>query len=168
MRLVSSRLRYVFLQNLEAGSNSTREYQSHGVSEVLSMAMNLDKVAPRLYVGGIFSARTSSLDRNDITHVLSVTPDVRTLPGNAKTVKAHKCLEDVADRPDVDILRYLPEGVGFIEEALDTSEENRVLVHCTQGVSRSVTFVCAYCEQLVLHGSRQSCICSLNSSRNPQ
>ena len=45
------------------------------------------------------------------------------------------------DREDFDLMRYFPQAVNFIRNALSTTN---VMVHCLAGVSRSVCLVLAY------------------------
>ncbi|KAK5315622.1 hypothetical protein LTR70_006706 [Exophiala xenobiotica] len=50
---------------------------------------------------------------------------------------------EVADEESADILQYFPQECGWIDNALSATGAG-VLVHCQQGVSRSVAFVVAY------------------------
>lgn len=104
----------------------------------------MDEVAPRLYLGDVSAARPSNLKDRDITHVLSVG---QCPPSRDHIVEVHECLPDIGDRPDSDILPRLSDAVGFIEDALNGSDENKVLVHCNQGISRSSAIACAYCKR---------------------
>ena len=45
------------------------------------------------------------------------------------------------DREDFDMMRYFPQAINFIRNALTTTN---IMVHCLAGVSRSVCFVMAY------------------------
>jgi protein-tyrosine phosphatase len=76
----------------------------------------------------------------DITHVLS-----------AVNFRVEKDLGDICtlhvplrDSEDENLLRYLPEAIKFIHDALEGQPPGRVLVHCQGGVSRSVSVVAAY------------------------
>ncbi|KAJ7173731.1 protein-tyrosine phosphatase-like protein [Mycena filopes] len=100
-------------------------------------------IIPRVYLSDYFTARDEKqLSRLKITHVVSVLDRDPTIP---------ECIPDdrrlripIADRIDVDIQQYLTQTTEFITAALAENEENNVLVHCFQGVSRSATVVCAY------------------------
>ena len=49
------------------------------------------------------------------------------------------------DSEDENLLRYLPEAISFIHDALGVRQPpGRVLVHCQGGISRSVAVVTAY------------------------
>jgi len=49
---------------------------------------------------------------------------------------------NVSDKESYDISRHFEECFEFIEKAKDSNE--RVLVHCAMGASRSVAVVCGY------------------------
>jgi len=74
-----------------------------------------------------------------ITHMISVMEDP---PTTVSKVVRH--LVPIPDKWDADILKYLDGTTEFIRAALAENENNKVLVHCFQGVSRSATVVCAY------------------------
>ena len=48
------------------------------------------------------------------------------------------------DDSEQDILPHFTEANLFIKQALTENETNRVLVHCTRGISRAASFVTAY------------------------
>jgi len=74
-----------------------------------------------------------------ITHMVSV---MEHTPTTMPDVVRH--IVPIADRWNADILNHLDGTTEFIRSALAENEENRVLVHCLQGISRSATVVCAY------------------------
>jgi len=100
-------------------------------------------IVPRVYLSDYFTAHNEKqVVALNITHVVSLLDTVPTIPD---------CIPEdrrlhiaVADRPDVDISQYFTQTTEFITAALLESEENNVLVHCFQGVSRSAIVVCAY------------------------
>lgn len=97
-------------------------------------------ILPRLYLSDFFTARNEiEMTKLGITHMVSVMePRTTTMPDVVRY------LVPVADRWDADILNYLDGTTEFIRTALAEDENNKVLVHCFQGISRSATVVCAY------------------------
>ncbi|KAE9399878.1 phosphatases II [Gymnopus androsaceus JB14] len=75
----------------------------------------------------------------DITHVLSITPPA--VPTFTNPVANHLQI-DLPDREFENLLIYFPRTSDWIDDALEGG--GRVLVHCNEGASRSVTVVCAY------------------------
>ncbi|KAG6853635.1 hypothetical protein C0991_002695 [Blastosporella zonata] len=100
-------------------------------------------IVPRVYLSDAYTAKDESeLARLGITHVVSILDYPPTIPDMIPTErKLHIAL---ADRPDADILSHLPSTTEFITLALAAHKENKVLVHCFQGISRSATVVVAY------------------------
>ncbi|KAL1745854.1 protein-tyrosine phosphatase-like protein [Schizophyllum fasciatum] len=101
------------------------------------------QITPRLYLSDYFTARDDAvLVRLGITHVVSVLELEPMLP--ARIPAEHRLHIQLLDNAGQDILGRLDETTEFIRQALAEKEENRVLVHCVQGISRSATVVCAY------------------------
>lgn len=99
-----------------------------------------DQIQPGLYLGDLPSARDfSGLAEKRISHVLSVCPCDLTFPDWLKIT--HKKLEIDDDR-SADLLDHFLESWRFITYALEAG--GRVLVHCEQGISRSVTVMAAF------------------------
>jgi len=131
-------------------------------------------IVPRVYLSDYFTAHDAKqLAQLNITHVVSVLDRDPTIP---------ECIPDqrrlhisIADRSDADIQQYLTQTTEFITAALAESEENNVLVHCFQGVSRSATVVCAYIvattymtasESIAYVQSKRSIVCPNLGFRN--
>ncbi|KAI0046975.1 phosphatases II [Auriscalpium vulgare] len=101
---------------------------------------NADEIVPRLYLSDLFTARSEAdLERLGITHVLSVLDFHPVIPPHVVAVHI-----PLADRSDANILEHLDATTTFIRDALAAAPQNRVLVHCLMGISRSATVVCAY------------------------
>ncbi|KAH7913850.1 protein-tyrosine phosphatase-like protein [Hygrophoropsis aurantiaca] len=97
-------------------------------------------ILPRLYLADLFTASNEAqLAQLGITHVVSVMEFAPSFPPTVNTLHI-----PVADLPETDILRHLENTTTFISDALGSSEDSKVLVHCFQGISRSATVVCAY------------------------
>jgi len=117
-----------------ANLRSTSNYSdpSYGPSATL--------ILPRLYLSDFFTARDETeMTKLGITHMVSV---MENTPTTMPDVVRH--LVPIADRWNADILSHLDGTTEFIKAALAENEDNRVLVHCFQGISRSATVVCAY------------------------
>ncbi|KAF7977584.1 hypothetical protein HWV62_22303 [Athelia sp. TMB] len=97
-------------------------------------------ILPRLYLGDYFSAcDEKEMERLGITHTVTVMEEV---PAKMPEMVRHHV--PIQDRWDADILQYLDGTTKFIGDALAENPENKVLVHCFMGISRSSTVVCAY------------------------
>ena len=105
----------------------------------LSDGVPCEVVPPFLFVGGVGAAYNGDrLQAAGITHVLNVTPNLQNLfPGRFTYLRVA-----VDDAPDADLAAHFDACTAFIDAARDAG--GRVLVHCYQGVSRSVAVVCAY------------------------
>ncbi|KAG6828922.1 hypothetical protein H0H92_006308 [Tricholoma furcatifolium] len=100
-------------------------------------------IVPRLYLSGIYTAKNrEELIRLGITHVVSILEHSPPIPDIIPP--EHRLYISLEDKPDADILSCLPATTNFITSALAENEENKILVHCFQGISRSATVVIAY------------------------
>ncbi|RCK59403.1 Tyrosine-protein phosphatase YVH1 [Candida viswanathii] len=84
-----------------------------------------------------------------ITHILSVVPG----PMNESYLEDYKWKQiEVTDEETTNLVPYFQDSYDFIDSALfkdatDKKHQGNVLVHCSQGVSRSVAFIIAYLMQ---------------------
>ncbi|KDQ16659.1 hypothetical protein BOTBODRAFT_106775 [Botryobasidium botryosum FD-172 SS1] len=108
-------------------------------------------VIPRLYLSDAISAMDAGILRKyNITHILSVTQHPLTYP--ELLGKGGQGVRDLAilhiplmDTARADLLGVLQRSTEYIQGVLDSPEESgNVLVHCIEGISRSVAVVCAY------------------------
>merc|ERR1711964_220797 len=114
----------------------------------------------KLYLGNITFAQnlvTQDQDCDPFTHVLSVLTRSKDLYPSQHEGFATKesewhpseILEDVTvrlirleDSKATNISKHFDEAIDFIDEAIES--DGKILVHCRQGVSRSVTMIIAY------------------------
>ncbi|KDQ53620.1 hypothetical protein JAAARDRAFT_209961 [Jaapia argillacea MUCL 33604] len=99
------------------------------------------EVIPRLYLSDLYTATSPNvLNRLGITHVVSVVgrPWHR-YPSSIKHLSV-----PIEDNRKADLLGYLDATVTWIHHALSRSDNNRVLVHCVWGMSRSASVIVAY------------------------
>ena len=131
------------------------------------------QVLPNLFLSSAFTARWGdTLDRLKITHIISVLEEPVTFPKTARPLKLLHI--PASDNVNTDLLCFMDQTTEFIKEAIGPNkqerdqleraslgditeeaedklptasgqeQENRVLVHCLAGMSRSVTIVIAY------------------------
>jgi protein-tyrosine phosphatase len=108
------------------------------------------EIAPKLYLGALHDADDEPLlDRLGITHVLNCCQTQSNVQmehcnkvGGGKYVYLNlKCADDLRQSLDA----KLDEAVSFIKDTInDDKHDNKVLVHCYAGISRSAAIVIAY------------------------
>jgi len=111
---------------------------------------NVTEIVPCLFISDLaFAENPALLSSYRITHILSVMPDsiFRPPPSILPTQPARLQIR-VEDLPFAELAAHLPTTTSWIWNALSSnnsnSEQARVLVHCGEGVSRSVSVVAAY------------------------
>jgi protein-tyrosine phosphatase len=95
-----------------------------------------------LYVGSFGAVQNPSiLTGVGVTHILCVADGLKT--SDSLSEHGFQCLDlDVLDRPGFDIESIFIPAFEFINAARESG--GKVLVHCFQGKSRSITICCAY------------------------
>jgi protein-tyrosine phosphatase len=109
-------------------------------------ASNVTEILPRLFISDLsFAENPALLSSYRITHILSVMPDsIYRPPSSVLPVQPARLQIRVEDLPFAELAAHLPNTTSWIWNALSSSSEVRVLVHCAEGVSRSVSVVAAY------------------------
>lgn len=106
-------------------------------------ASNVTEILPRLFISDLsFAENPALLSSYRITHILSVMHDSVYRP--PLPIQPARLQIRVEDLPFAELAAHLPNTTSWIWNALASSSEVRVLVHCAEGVSRSVSVVAAY------------------------
>jgi len=107
---------------------------------------NVTEILPRLFISDLaFAENPALLSSYRITHILSVMPDsIFRPPPSLLPAQPARLQIRVEDLPFSELAAHLPTTTSWIWNALSSSSEARVLVHCGEGVSRSVSVVAAY------------------------
>mmetsp|Transcript_28258 Transcript_28258/g.60185 ORF Transcript_28258/g.60185 Transcript_28258/m.60185 type:complete len:182 (+) Transcript_28258:85-630(+) len=102
------------------------------------------EILPWLFLGGRRNADNEKelVERTKVTHILNVAKECD-LDRRLHGMFVYKKIE-MHDSRDFDLLGNIADAVQFIKDAHECSAENRVLVHCVQGISRSTSVVVAY------------------------
>ena len=118
------------------GGPSHRRYSKGNVTEIL----------PRLYISDLsFAENPGMLSTYRITHILSVLPETIAIPPPSILPRQpHRLQIKVEDFPFAELAAHLPSTTKWIRDALARDPEARVLVHCAEGISRSVSVVAAF------------------------
>ncbi|KAG0216483.1 protein-tyrosine phosphatase-like protein [Mortierella sp. GBAus27b] len=99
----------------------------------------MQEIVPGLYLGGASPAQNRELlARKGVTHILRVTDAFVWEYTDDFTYKVIA----VPDLDETNLLKFFPDTFEYINDAI--TRGGKVLVHCSAGVSRSVTIVCAY------------------------
>ncbi|KAI8334725.1 protein-tyrosine phosphatase-like protein [Chlamydoabsidia padenii] len=97
------------------------------------------QVLPNVWIGGYAAMESRSfLKKNNIKRILSLGHFHALYP---ETEFNHKIIP-ITDNPETNIIRWFPDTTRFISDGLNKDE--RILVHCLAGISRSPTVVAGY------------------------
>lgn len=106
-------------------------------------ARGVSEILPCLYISDLsFAENPASLSSYRITHVLSTLPDKIHIP--SVHPPPSRLQIKVEDFPFAELAAHLPTTTAWIRDALKSSPNARVLVHCGEGISRSVSVVAAF------------------------
>ena len=111
-------------------------------------ARGVTEIIPRLYISDLsFAENPACLSSHQITHILSALPEAIYIPPatllhpHPPPARLHVRVEDF---PFAELAAHLPQTTTWIGEALARDPNAHVLVHCVEGISRSVSVVAAY------------------------
>ena len=130
----------------EIKDNKSNSNNNQNSSELLSGSPS-EIIVNELYLGDMNHSQNEKLLLSlGITHIVNVTMFKNWFPNKFKYLNIK-----VYDSSNEEIDKYFEQVIQFIDIALneqinkDKDIQNKVFVHCAQGVSRSATFVIAYC-----------------------
>ena len=97
----------------------------------------MNKISDKIYLGNYESAKNEEiLKQNNINRVISC---LGHLSPKYKNKLIKRKIFNIVDNPSTNIIKYFIESIKFIEES-----DDKVLVHCSAGLSRSASLVIAY------------------------
>ena len=97
----------------------------------------MNQITDNLYLGNLHSSKIDNLKENGITKVLSVIDKFVKVEYKESDNIKHKVIR-IGDSESNNIIQYFGECLNFI------NGDEKVLVHCSGGISRSATVVIAY------------------------
>lgn len=107
----------------------------------MTYLMSISEITPQIYVSGQMAATLEQVQKLGITYIVNVAVESSAIV-YPKTVKLEKY--DIIDFPTAPISNYFNVITDKIHAHLTANKQNKVLVHCMAGISRSVTIICAY------------------------
>lgn len=107
--------------------------------------IDVSKITNRIYLGSYDAGARmkTALKLLGITHILTVGNNMPPAFENSIEGFLYKVVE-LHDHHRVDISKFFPECLQFIESALQKNDTNKILIHCYAGVSRSSTVTIAF------------------------
>jgi len=108
--------------------------------QLIDTKFTASQITDQIYIGNLSSIMNlDKMKENKFTHVLSImNGGYEVYPDNFTYKVIH-----INDDPWVDIDKYFDECIEYISTCIKRNE-NKLIVHCHQGISRSATVVIAY------------------------
>lgn len=103
------------------------------------------EIFPRIFVGGVNVAKDRELiDQRNIKAIVNATKELPNYFSEDESFSYYKI--SVTDSIDSPLSKYFDEAADFMNEKLEASDANCILVHCQMGQSRSpsVIIACKY------------------------
>ncbi|CAF1259230.1 unnamed protein product [Rotaria sp. Silwood1] len=107
----------------------------------MTLLMSISEITPQLFLAGQMAATVEQVQKLGITYILNVAVESSPIV-YPKGIKVEKF--DIIDFPTAPISNFFNSLTDKIHGHLNTNKQNKVLVHCMAGISRSTTIVCAY------------------------
>ena len=143
-KTVISDLRKI-IDKVEPSTNPTEGFNT--IADYCN-SVNMLEVYSNIYIGNKAAAKDiDNLNSNSILNVLNCAhgeafDSVDTNEDYYKNSNVKYCGLQMSDSVDVNAKKHFEKGADFIENALENNE--KVLVHCFAGLSRSATIICAF------------------------
>lgn len=129
-----------------------------------------DMVYYGIYIGNVCAAHNDTwLDQNGITLVISVASEWHSLPYEGKRLVefSYYPMEDDL-LGDINRLKKLWKEISYrMHNHLELDKENKVLVHCNMGISRSASVVLWYLQHLELITTPYATLEAMIKSKRP-
>ena len=101
-----------------------------------------DMMDSRLFLGGYdLAGEWKIVDGLKVTHIINCTAECENIHEEQGIIYHQISISDEDDKP---IYKYFKGAYNFIGRALEEDFDNKVLVHCARGMSRSATIVIMY------------------------
>lgn len=107
----------------------------------MTVLMSISEITPHIFISGQMAATLEQVQKLGITYILNVAVESSAIV-YPKHIKLDKY--DIIDFPTAPISNYFNTLTDKIHAHLTANKQNKVLVHCMAGISRSTTIVCAY------------------------
>ncbi|CAF4147548.1 unnamed protein product [Rotaria sp. Silwood2] len=107
----------------------------------MTLLMSISEITPQIFIAGQMAATVEQVQKLGITYILNVAVESSPIvyPKNIKVEKF-----DIIDFPTAPISNFFTSLTDKIHIHLNVNKQNKVLVHCMAGISRSTTIVFAY------------------------
>ncbi|CAF1941006.1 unnamed protein product [Rotaria magnacalcarata] len=107
----------------------------------MTYLMSVSEITPQLFVSGQMAATVEQVQKLGLTYILNVAVESAPIV-YPKPIKLEKF--DIIDFPSAPISNFFNPLTDKIHTHISANKQNKVLVHCMAGISRSVTIICAY------------------------
>lgn len=111
------------------------------LSAFVDKSISIEYISDNIFIGNYASALSEeTLKENKITHIVLAGKCMIGLYPHKFTYK----ILPLYDSPYLKMRKYFDDANGFIKEVLAENKENKILIHCASGISRSISIAIAY------------------------
>lgn len=143
-----------------------RKKANHWKPSPLSPYNDADLITPNLFLGNVCAAHNDFwLEMNEITMVISVAREWSFLPyhGTREIKFFHFLLDDSINEDGESVRNVLKE----VARLIDSVRNEKVLVHCNMGISRSASVVLYYLMEYEMRGISYTTLEKFVKSKRP-